>query len=66
MLEELRSALAVVGVLARFGRNIVSLADDSGIVADMLEVFFDSFAEIFAADLQFLINLKVWVRFECS
>ena len=56
LLEELRSALAVVGVLARFGRNIVALADDGGIVADVLEVFFDSFAEIFAADLQFLVD----------
>ena len=58
LLEELRSALAVVGVLARFGRNVVSLADDGWVVADVFEVFFDSFAEIFAADVQFLINLK--------
>jgi len=58
LLEELRSALAVVGVLARFGRNIVSLADDGGIVSNVLEVFFDSFSEIFAAYLEFLINLK--------
>ena len=59
LLEELRSALAVVGMLASLRRNVVALADDGRIVTDVFEIVFDSFAEIFAADLKFLVDLNI-------